>query len=241
MVKRAALLLAAGLMRLGAQDPGLQLYRAHCQPCHGENGDQVNGVSFHTGIRRASTDEEVSKIIAAGIPGTGMPPTNLTEPQRRDLVAYLRSMHATTGGDKAPGDATRGAAIFEGKGGCIGCHRASGNGSYFGPDLSDIGAARKEAYLEHAILEPSQEIAAQNRMVRVVTKQGVTITGRRLNEDTHTILLIDQKERMISISKSDLSEYSLLKTTPMPSYQGKLSTQEIADVVSYLLTLKGSQ
>jgi Cytochrome c len=77
--------------------------------------------------------------------------------------------------------------------------------------------------------------------VRVVTKQGVTITGRRLNEDTHTIQLIDQKERMISISKSDLSEYSLLKTTPMPSYQGKLSTQEVADVVSYLLTLKGSQ
>ena len=212
MVKRAALLLAAGLLPLGAQDAGLQLYRANCQPCHGENGDQVNGVSFHTGIRRASTDEEVSKIIAGGIPGTGMPPTNLTAAQRRDLVAYLRSMHAMTGGGKAPGDATRGAAIFEGKGGCAGCHRANGMGSYFGPDLSDIGATRKEAYLEHALLEPDQEIPAQNRMVRLVTKQGTTIMGRRLNEDTHTIQLIDQKQRLISISKSDLSEYTLLKT-----------------------------
>src|ERR1700723_490332 len=105
MVKRAALLLAAGLVRLGAQDPGLQLYRASCQPCHGENGDQTAGVSFRTGIRRASTDEEVSRIIAGGIPGTGMPPTNLTEAQRRDLVAYLRSMNASTGGGKVPGAA----------------------------------------------------------------------------------------------------------------------------------------
>jgi putative heme-binding domain-containing protein len=170
-----------------------------------------------------------------------MPPTNLTEAQRRDLVAYLRSMHATTGGGKAPGDAVRGEAIFDGKGGCIGCHRANGKGSYFGPDLSDIGATRKEAYLERAILEPSQEIAPQNRLVRLVTKQGATITGRRLNEDTHSIELIDQKDRLMSVSKSDLREYSLLKTTPMPSYEGKLSTQEVADVVSYLLSLKGSK
>lgn len=217
------------------------LYRAHCQPCHGENGDQTTGVNFREGIRRASTDEEVSKIISSGIPGTGMPPTNLAEPQRRQLVAYLRSMHVTTGGGKAPGDATRGAAIFEGKGGCFMCHRAEGKGSYFGPDLSDIGAIRQAAYLERAIVDPANNIAPQNRLVRIVTKQGTTITGRRLNEDTHTVQLIDEKDKLMSISKSDVREYTLLKTSPMPSYQGKLSTQEIADVVSYLLSLKGSQ
>jgi putative heme-binding domain-containing protein len=119
--------------------------------------------------------------------------------------------------------------------------RAGGRGSYFGPDLSDIGATRNEAYLERSILEPNQTIAPQNRLVRVVTRQGVTITGRRLNEDTYTIQLVDEKDRLISVSKSDLREYSLLKTSTMPSYQGKLSAQEVADVVSYLLSLKGSQ
>lgn len=206
-----------------------------------KTGDTVPGVNFRVGIRRASTDEEVARIISGGIPGTGMPPTNLTEPQRRALVAYLRSMNASTGGGKAPGDAARGMAIFSGKGGCIGCHRAAGKGSYFGPDLSDIGANRKADYLERSILEPNETIAPQNRLVRIVTKQGATITGRRLNEDTHTIQLVDQKDKLLSISKSDVREYALLKTSPMPSYQGKLSAQEVADVVSYLLSLKGSQ
>jgi len=240
-VRQAALLLVTVLAPLGAQDAGLELYRANCYVCHGDTGDQVTGVSFRAGIRRASSDEEVSRIISGGIPGTGMPPTNLTDPQRRALVAYLRSMRSTTGGGKAPGDAARGMAIFDGKGGCVACHRAGGRGSYFGPDLSDIGSTRQEAYLERAILQPADTIAPQNRLVRVVTKQGVTITGRRLNEDTHTIQLVDEKDRLVSLSKSDLREYSLLKTTSMPSYQAKLSAQEVADVVSYLLSLKGSQ
>jgi cytochrome c1 len=72
-----------------------------------------------------------------------------------------------------------------------------------------------------------------------VTKQGDVINGRRLNEDTHTIQLIDEKERLMSFDKSQLRELTVLKTSPMPSYQGKLSAQEIADVVAYLQTLKG--
>jgi putative heme-binding domain-containing protein len=241
MLRRAALLLAAAIVPLSAQDTGLQLYRANCYVCHGENGDTVTGVNFRAGIRRASTDEEVARIISGGIPGTGMPPTNLTEPQRRALVTYLRSMNASTGGGKAPGDVARGLAIFNGKAGCAGCHRAEGRGSHFGPDLSDIGATRKADYLERSILEPNETIAPQNRLVKIVTKQGATVTGRRLNEDTHTIQLIDEKDRLVSVSKSDLREYTLLKTSPMPSYQAKLNAQEVADVVSYLLSLKGSQ
>jgi putative heme-binding domain-containing protein len=241
MVRRAALWLVTVLAPVGAQDAGLELYRANCYVCHGENGDQVPGVNFRAGIRRASTEDELSRIISGGIPGTGMPPTNLTEAQRGALVVYLRSMRAITGGGKAAGDAARGLVIFEGKGGCVGCHRAGGRGSYFGPDLSDIGATRNEAYLQRSILNPNETIAPQNRLVRVITKQGVTITGRRLNEDTYTIQLVDEKDRLISLSKSDLREYSLLKTSTMPSYQARLSAQEVADVVSYLLALKGSQ
>lgn len=226
----------------GAQslvDTGRELYRANCYVCHGQDGDQVPGVNFRVGIRRASTDEEVSRIIAGGIPGTGMPPTNLAEPQRRALVAFLRSMHPTGASSKAPGDAARGKLIFEGKGGCTGCHRAAGVGSHFGPDLGNIGATKQAAYLEEKILDPARDISPQNRMVIVVRNDGDAITGRRLNEDTQTIQLIDQKERLISISKSDVQKYTLLKTTPMPAYEGRLSAQEVADVVSYLLSLRG--
>lgn len=170
-----------------------------------------------------------------------MPPTNLAEPQRRALVAYIRSMHQTGAKEKGSGDAARGLAIFEGNGGCLACHRAGAKGSRLGPDLSGIGSLKTAAYLAQTLTNPNETIAPQNRFVRVVTKQGVTISGRRLNEDTHTIQLIDEKEHLISVSKSDLREYELLKTSPMPSYKDKLTQQEISDLVSYLLSLKGSQ
>jgi mono/diheme cytochrome c family protein len=53
--------------------------------------------------------------------------------------------------------------------------------------------------------------------------------------------LIDEKERLVSLNKADLREFTLVKTSPMPSYKDKLSSQEITDLVSYLLSLKGSQ
>jgi len=41
--------------------------------------------------------------------------------------------------------------------------------------------------------------------------------------------------------KADLREYTISKTSTMPSYKGKLSDGEIADVLAYLLSLKGQQ
>jgi hypothetical protein len=72
-----------------------------------------------------------------------------------------------------------------------------------------------------------------------VTKNGKVVTGRRLNEDTWSVQLIDTEERLVSLAKADLKEYAVLKTSPMSSYRDKLSAQELADVVAYLLTLNG--
>jgi mono/diheme cytochrome c family protein len=44
---------------------------------------------------------------------------------------------------------------------------------------------------------------------------------------------------MISLSKADLAEYTILKTSPMPSYKESMSGQEMADLVAYLTSLKG--
>src|SRR5262249_34991549 len=112
-------------------------------------------------------------------------------------------------------------------------------GSRFGPDLSEAGAIRTAAYLERSIVAPEESVLPEHRVVRAVTRQGTVITGRRLNEDTHTIQLIDQDERLHSLAKSDLREYSLLTTSSMPSYRDKFSPQELADAVSYLISLKG--
>jgi len=219
---------------------GSRLYRNNCFACHGPEGALIPGVDFRRGqFKRASSDEDILRVIASGVPGTAMPPTNVTDSQRLALVAYIRSLHDSAVNSIGSGDAGRGRALLEGKGGCLACHRISGQGSRVGPDLSEVGAIRAAAYIERSILAPNESVLPEHRFVRVVTRQGAVITGRRLNEDTHTLQIIDTEERLHSFAKSDLREFTLLTTSTMPSYEGKFSSQELTDLVTYLLSLKG--
>ena len=219
---------------------GSRLYRNNCFACHGPEGASIPGVDFRRGqFKRVSSDADLLRVIASGVPGTAMPPTNISDGNRLALLAYIRSLHDSAGAAAGTGDATRGRALFEGKGGCQTCHRAGGKGSRAAPDLSEVGAIRTAAYLEQSVVNPTASILPEHRYVRVVTRTGSTVTGRRLNEDTHTLQMIDQDERLHSFLKSDLREYTLLNTTTMPSYQGKFTSAELADLVTYLLSLKG--
>src|SRR4051794_40250014 len=71
----------------------------------------------------------------------------------------------------AAGDATRGKALVQSSG-CFDCHRIGDQGSRMGPDLSDIGARRTPERLRQALLDPDEEVLAENRFVRFVTKDG---------------------------------------------------------------------
>src|ERR1700732_1749247 len=113
---------------------GGRLYRGTCSVCHGPDGDFIPGIDFsHGKFRRATDDESIERIIINGIPNTGMPSNNLTEPQAENVVAYLRSLPSAGKAITSGGDAAKGKAIFEGKGGCRNCHRVRGVGSRMGP------------------------------------------------------------------------------------------------------------
>jgi cytochrome c oxidase cbb3-type subunit 3 len=220
-------------------EDGGRLYNNTCAACHGANGDRVSGVDLmHGKFRRAATDDGVAAIIQKGISGTAMPPHALTDFQAGTIVAYLRSVAADAGSVSGTGDVARGRAIFEGKGACQTCHSVHNSGSLVGPDLTDIGAIRRAAQLERSLLDPDAEILAQNRTYRVVTRDGAIITGRLLNHDEFTIQLLDQ-QGLRSFQKANLKESGFVEKSPMPSYQGKLSAQELADLVGYLVSLKG--
>jgi cytochrome c oxidase cbb3-type subunit 3 len=239
------ILLAAALYAQHSYTPadvedGGRLFRGNCVGCHGADGDLVPGVDLgHGKFRRASTDDDLVKIIRSGIAGTPMPPGNYTEFQASTIVAYLRSMASTGRGSGVAGDPDRGHALFMGKGACNTCHRVGTVGSRVGPDLSDIGALRKAGSLESSLLDPDAEVQAQNRYYRVVTKDGTTVVGRLLNRDTFSVQLMDAKEQIRSFMIANLREHGFVEKSPMPSYKDKLTPQEVADLVSYLGTLKG--
>jgi len=218
---------------------GSRVYAAQCAVCHGATGDTVNGVDLKGRIRRAAGDFELMALIATGIPGTAMPAFKFSTPEMTGIVAYVRNMKDFSTAKVALGDAGRGRAIFEGKGKCGTCHRVNGQGPRLAPDLSDIGTTRTAATLHNVVVDPNGATQFQNRNVRAVTKDGKVVTGRRLNEDTYSVQLIDEQERLVSLSKDELKEYTVAKTASMPAYRSTLNATEISDVVAYLLSLKG--
>ena len=72
-----------------------------------------------------------------------------------------------------------------------------------------------------------------------MTRDGTTINGRLLNQDAFTIQLFDPNDRLVSLEKSKLKDYSFTNKSPMPAFRGKLNPEELSDLVSYLASLKG--
>jgi putative heme-binding domain-containing protein len=219
---------------------GSRLYDAQCTTCHGANGDGVGGVNLRSGkFRNATTDQDLVRIVTTGIPGTGMQAFKFDSAEIAGIIAFLRNMNSFDRGSVKAGDPGRGRAIVETKGGCLTCHRVGIQGSRVAPDLSEVGAVRSAGSLLRSLTEPTTQMMPINRPVRCVTKDGTVINGRRLNEDTYSVQLIDDHERLVSLIKSDLKEYTIATVSPMPSFRDRLNQDEIADTVAYLLTLKG--
>ncbi len=186
------------------------------------------------------TDDDIRRLITNG---TGddekMPGIDLSEAELDGIVAFIRAGFDRSGVAVKVGDPERGRALFAGKGKCASCHRVNGQGPHFAPDLSDIGAIRNPTALQRSILDPSAALRPIHRPVRAVTSDGETILGRRLNEDTYTVQLIDSKERLRSLVKANLVKYEVsTKSNKQPT---KLSGDEVADVIGYLVTLRGME
>jgi putative heme-binding domain-containing protein len=142
--------------------------------------------------------------------------------------------------DQLPGNVSNGKALVEASQ-CLDCHRIGETGSRLGPDLSAVGVLRSADQLELAIVAPDAEVQPQHRFVRVVTKDGTTVTGRLLNQDTFSVQLMNSKEELKAYSRSNLREVTILDKGLMPSYKDKLTPTQIADIVSYLASLKGGR
>ena len=219
---------------------GAQIFATQCTACHGTSGDQIPGVNFRAGqFKRVVSDNDLRATITNGVPGTAMQPFTFGASELTGIVSYLRNMNSFDARGSAVGNAARGQTLFTGAGNCTSCHAVNGKGPRVAPDLGDIGSLRTAELLHRTLLDPAGSMLPANRPVRAVSKDGKIINGRRLNEDTYTVQLIDEQEHLVSLTKADLREFTVLKTTSMPSYKEKFSAQELADLEAYLLSLKG--
>jgi len=251
MLVVAVVCAAIGLAAQGATDHpgqydradverGSRLYAAQCAGCHGANGDLVARVDLKRGVfSTVASDDDLSSVLVTGRPASGMPAFGTLLPAEvTGLIAFIRSGFDASAVAVAVGDPARGAAVFSGTGACATCHRVSGRGAYTASDLSDIGAVRSPASIQRALTDPLSFIIPANRTVRAITRDGRTIQGRRMNEDTFTIQVIDDRGHLVSLEKPDLRTLEIIAGTTMPSYAGRLTPGELGDLIGYLLTLK---
>jgi putative heme-binding domain-containing protein len=237
-------------LALAADAP--DLFRAHCAPCHGPNGDGGRGANLAVPkLLHAPDDEALSALIRDGIPGTQMPPTRMTAEENRALVAYVRGLGQKPAAH-VEGSVANGESLFWNKGHCGQCHTMGAHGGRLGPDLTSIGSRRSPAHLRQSVVDPEAEVpetfAVYRRfitmpdaflVVRVVTAEGKSITGVRLNEDTFTLQIRDYSDRIWSFEKSTLRElHKDWGKSPMPSYRGTFTDAELQDLIAFLATAR---
>jgi putative heme-binding domain-containing protein len=155
----------------------------------------------------------------------------------RQTAAYVRSL-GKIAQKTVPGDPKHGAAIYSDKS-CAACHAIRGEGGIVGPDLSTIGDSRSAEYLRESIVDPAAAVPEGYLLVTVTPATGQPVTGIRLNEDSFSIQLRDDRGRTFSFWKQDVKQVDRQKgKSPMPSYKGQVSDAELTDLVAYMASLK---
>lgn len=217
---------------------GSQVYTQQCALCHGPQGALVDGIDLRLGqFRTAQSDTDLRQVITEGAAQGRMPAFTLRAEELNGVIAFIRAGFDPEGVAVRIGDPVRGKQLFEGEGQCADCHRVRGVGPRTAPDLSNIGSIRTPATLQRNIIDPVTALLPINRAVRLVTRFEETVVGRRLNEDTYTVQVIDSQEQLRSFKKADLVTYEI---SDEPSKQATtMSSDEVADVIGYLLTLRG--
>jgi putative heme-binding domain-containing protein len=219
------------------REAGEKTFVAQCASCHGRDGRGTTaGPDLSTGqFKRASSDEGIFQIINKGIPGTTMPGFQINARPMWQVVAFIRSLSRNRDTRALPGDPQKGAALFT-SAGCAGCHEIDGKGGQAGPSLSSIGRRRTLAELRQAITDPQASVSSEFWTARVETRDGRKLAGRRLNEDTFSIQLLDGKAGLVTVLKSGEPKIEIDRRSPMPPLALKLTPEQRNDLIAFLAT-----
>lgn len=228
-----------------APGPGQRIFSSTCAGCHGLDGrgsERAPSIASNPKVQHLA-DGQIASIISGGIPGTGMPSFHTLSPaQVRSVVSYLRVLQGKLNARPLPGNPLAGKEIFFGKGQCANCHGFSGQGGFFGPDLSTYGSTLSAKAVLDAIINPSRNPQPGFKPAAITTRDGQHVEGLVRNEDNFSLQLLDRDGSFHFFEKGELQSFSYLSRSFMPAdYADRLTKTELNDLVSFLMNAASAQ
>ncbi len=168
-----------------------------------------------------------------------------------DAADRLLGKYRKTGADKLKLIAEKRAAVLNGtadlnnghevaKKTCFVCHKLYGEGADVGPDLTGVGRSTLDALL-HNVIDPNEVIGNGFETVEVETKDGVTYTGRVVEESEARIKLINAGPVEYVVAKSDIAVVNgkpmitKKEMSLMPEGLEQVPEKDFRDMIFYLL------
>ncbi len=258
--EKAAIAATPAAVTASKEDPaaverGGKLFATNCAKCHGATAKGLTGKDNTDLVRSLYVLEDEKGILLTppiknGRPDKGMPPSNLTDAEIRDVAAWLRVQaygagHRTTYTflDVLTGDAKKGEAYFNGAGKCNTCHSPTG-------DLKGVGSRYTPQQLQGRWLSPGGRggrgaaggsgPSRSQRTVAVTLPGGQTVSGPLDRIDDFNVAMHDSNGAYRSFTRNgDIPKVVI--TDPMKAHVDLLRTYTDADihnVTAYLVTLK---
>ncbi|MCO5238339.1 MAG: c-type cytochrome [Chitinophagaceae bacterium] len=166
---------------------------------------------------RKEVKEEAAKYLHIQLSGSPVPPLP-------ELMALQ-------------GNADSGAVVFPLY--CGTCHQVNGQGTAFGPDLSEIGSKLSKEALYTAIIEPSAGISFGYEGYLFKLKTGATISGYIASQTDDEISIKMIGGIIEKYKKADIISKTKYTRSLMPEGLAEsMGTQQLLNVVTYMTQLK---
>ena len=225
----------------GQIENGGSLFLQNCAFCHGKDaggGETGPDLTRSKLVEGDKNGEAIGAVVRNGRVEKGMPRFSLADADILSLVAFVHSQQdkamAQTGNRKGvdesdlkTGNAAAGKQYFEGTGGCVKCHSATG-------DLAGVATRFNGLRLEMQMLYPSDAKST----VSVKTATGQTLTGPLLYEDEFTIGMRDSFGNYHSWPTSAITFHVDKAADAHVAAMAKYTDDDIHNVLAYIQTLK---
>ena len=220
-------------------------FTSQCGFCHGRDaagGETGPDLTRSALVAQDTRGDKIGPLLRRGRPERGMPSFDLTAADLGALVAFIHAQKTkfeTLGGgrravdaaDLATGKADAGRRYFNRKGGCSGCHSATG-------DLAHIASRYQGLQLLQRMLYPSGQPAPAPPKVSLTLPEGQSIVAPLAGQDEFTITVLDPAGARKMYARSAV-KFKI--DDPMSAHfdqLGKYTDKDMHDVYAYLETLK---